>query len=154
MISLFPNGVLHYIIGGLLIGLSVVILFYLKGVPVGASTSIIALISYFSRLKYFQDKKLLSMRNQRIVLAVGFIIGAFIFALITNEFFVTKVSYARLITGGFLIGLGARMSRGCTSGHGICGVGSRSKESLYAVIIFVLFGILTAQLILRTGWLG
>ena len=48
-----------------------------------------------------------------------------------------------VITSGLLVGIGTRLSAGCTSGHGVCGIGRRSSRSLIATIIFVTCGIAT-----------
>ncbi len=45
--------------------------------------------------------------------------------------------------GGFLVGLGSRMGSGCTSGHGVCGLGRLSVRSLVAVLVFMGTAILT-----------
>jgi uncharacterized membrane protein YedE/YeeE len=42
--------------------------------------------------------------------------------------------------GGFLVGVGTRVSGGCTSGHGVCGLGRLSLRSLVAVIVFMAGG--------------
>lgn len=42
-----------------------------------------------------------------------------------------------MIGGGFLVGFGTRMGNGCTSGHGVCGLGRLSPRSLVAVITFL-----------------
>jgi uncharacterized membrane protein YedE/YeeE len=44
------------------------------------------------------------------------------------------------IAAGFLVGVGTRMSSGCTSGHGICGLGRLSVRSLVAVAVFMATG--------------
>ena len=49
-------------------------------------------------------------------------------------------------TAGLLVGLGTRVSGGCTSGHGVCGLGRFSMRSLVAVAIFMATGIATAVL--------
>ena len=41
---------------------------------------------------------------------------------------------------GLLVGLGTRMGGGCTSGHGVCGLGRLSPRSLIAVIVFMAAG--------------
>lgn len=48
-----------------------------------------------------------------------------------------------MIVGGFLVGFGTRMGNGCTSGHGVCGLGRLSVRSLVAVITFLVTAILT-----------
>ena len=43
---------------------------------------------------------------------------------------------------GRLVGFGTRMGRGCTSGHGVCGLGRLSARSLVAVVVFMATGML------------
>lgn len=42
-----------------------------------------------------------------------------------------------LVPAGFLVGFGTVLGSGCTSGHGVCGLGRRSHRSLVAVIVFM-----------------
>ena len=49
----------------------------------------------------------------------------------------TAVPGWQLGVGGVLIGFGARLSDGCTSGHGICGLASLQLPSLLAVLTFL-----------------
>ena len=44
---------------------------------------------------------------------------------------------------GLLVGIGTRMGGGCTSGHGVCGLGSRSPRSAVATLTFMALGIIT-----------
>ena len=44
---------------------------------------------------------------------------------------------AGLVVAGLLVGFGTRLGNGCTSGHGVCGLGRRSPRSLAAVLTFV-----------------
>lgn len=52
-------------------------------------------------------------------------------------------SPALLIVAGLLVGFGSRLGGGCTSGHGVCGLGRLSLRSLVAVGVFMLTAILT-----------
>ncbi|MDF9392901.1 MULTISPECIES: YeeE/YedE family protein [Methylococcus] len=54
-----------------------------------------------------------------------------------------------LAIGGFLVGLGAQLSNGCTSGHGVCGLGRRSLRSVVATLIFMSTGMATVFLFNR-----
>ena len=45
--------------------------------------------------------------------------------------------------GGVLVGFGSALQRGCTSGHGVCGLGRLSLCSFYAVVVFLITGMLT-----------
>jgi uncharacterized protein len=51
-----------------------------------------------------------------------------------------------IVVAGFLVGFGTRLAGGCTSGHGVCGMGRLSKRSLVAVGTFVVAGALTVLL--------
>ena len=73
------------------------------------------------------------------------IIGPIIFSIfINNEIpFLITDSFPLIIFAGLLVGIGTRVSGGCTSGHGICGVGRFSLRSIVATIFFILTGIAT-----------
>jgi uncharacterized membrane protein YedE/YeeE len=49
--------------------------------------------------------------------------------------------------GGLLVGLGAKWSNGCTSGHGVCGLARRSPRSLVATLVFMSISMLTVFLL-------
>ena len=57
-----------------------------------------------------------------------------------------------LIVAGLLVGWGTRLGSGCTSGHGVCGLGRLAPRSLVAVLVFMTAGIFTASLLRH--WLG
>jgi uncharacterized membrane protein YedE/YeeE len=42
-----------------------------------------------------------------------------------------------LLAAGLLVGFGTRLGNGCTSGHGVCGLGRFSRRSLVAVVVFM-----------------
>ncbi|PZX18936.1 hypothetical protein LX81_00630 [Palleronia aestuarii] len=48
-----------------------------------------------------------------------------------------------MIVAGLLVGFGARLGSGCTSGHGVCGLARLSPRSLVAVLTFMATAILT-----------
>jgi len=54
---------------------------------------------------------------------------------------------AQVVLGGLLVGLGARLGSGCTSGHGICGLSRLSPRSLVATPIFMFSGFLTVYVV-------
>jgi uncharacterized membrane protein YedE/YeeE len=60
-------------------------------------------------------------------------------------------SGAILALAGGLVGVGARLANGCTSGHGVCGVARFSPRSLAAVAVFMAAGIATVAV---RRWLG
>jgi uncharacterized membrane protein YedE/YeeE len=52
-----------------------------------------------------------------------------------------------LVIAGALVGIGTRLSNGCTSGHGVCGLARLSPRSFAAVITFMLLGIVTVSVV-------
>lgn len=48
-----------------------------------------------------------------------------------------------MLLGGGLVGIGTRLGNGCTSGHGVCGLGRLSLRSLVAVVTFMATAIAT-----------
>ena len=60
---------------------------------------------------------------------------------------------AALVVAGVLVGFGTRLGNGCTSGHGVCGLGRRSMRSLAAVATFMATAIATTYLV-RHVWGG
>ena len=52
---------------------------------------------------------------------------------------------------GFLVGLGTRISGGCTSGHGVCGLARLSRRALAATLTFIATGALTVFVV--SHWL-
>ncbi len=59
-----------------------------------------------------------------------------------------------LILSGFVVGFGTRLANGCTSGHGVCGLGRRSWRSLVATLCFMATGIMTVWMLRFTGLIG
>ena len=48
-----------------------------------------------------------------------------------------------MIVAGLLVGYGTRFGGGCTSGHGVCGIGRMSKRSIFGTITFIAVGAIT-----------
>jgi len=145
--SMFPLGMEHYIVGGLLIGLGVSLLFIFTGLVGGMSSVYSTIWSYCSNLPFFQQDKHTKTRQWRLVYAVGLILGGALWlALPGSEVTITNVTWWQLAVGGFIAGFGARFGNGCTSGHGICGMASLNLLSVLAVIVFLTVAIITAQL--------
>lgn len=149
--ELFPNGYLHYLVGGLLIGGGTALLFIGAGLIGGLSGVYSSVWSWFSRAPHFQQERVRGSRDWRLVYATGLILGAFLWLVADGEVWRTGVSAWQLLVGGFIAGFGARLSNGCTSGHGICGVASLQVPSILAVLIFMATAIATAHVMRAFG---
>ena len=148
----FPLGWMHYLAGGLLIGTGVSVLFVTTGLIGGMSSFFSATLSFVSRHRYFHQARFTESRQWRLVYALGLVLGAALWLYVSGEpAAITHVSIWQLVLGGFIAGFGARLSGGCTSGHGICGMASLQFPSILAVIIFLGAGMVTAHLVRLVG---
>ena len=122
--------------GGVIIGLAVVVFFLLNGRLVGISGI---------------ASNALTEKNNRFdnfLFLIGLIVGPILYTLFTNKEINVTISnsYILIIIAGLLVGLGTRISGGCTSGHGISGIGRFSLRSIIATITFMIVGIITVYI--------
>ncbi|WP_262965727.1 YeeE/YedE family protein [Methylobacter psychrophilus] len=124
--------------GGALIGISVTLLLLFNG-RIGGISGIMNGV-------FFAPK---NDRMWRLIFLFGLILGAVIFQLVMPDFNVPRQNYPLFLlgVGGILIGIGTRMSGGCTSGHGICGIANLSIRSLIATLTFMMTGMITVYII-------
>jgi len=124
--------------GGALIGISVTLLLLFNG-RIGGVSGIMNGV-------FFAPK---SDRIWRLIFLTGLVLGGFIFQRLVPDFNVPRQNYPLFLLGlgGFLIGFGTRMSGGCTSGHGICGIANLSIRSLIATLTFMATGMITVFII-------
>lgn len=82
----------------------------------------------------------------RVTFLSGLIFGGFILSKVYPQTLSIDLTYSTpaLILAGLLVGFGSRIGNGCTSGHGICGLGRLEPHSMVAVISFLTTGIITA----------
>ena len=122
--------------GGIIIGFAVAIFFYFNGRLVGISG--------------IASNALTEERNRldNVLFLIGLIIGPTIYTLFNQEQINISISnsYLLLMFAGLLVGIGTRVSGGCTSGHGISGIGRFSVRSIIATITFMIVGIITVYL--------
>lgn len=137
-------------IGGALIGLSALVAYQADGKIIGIS----GIVGPFLKSVMKCD---LASQLWKFVFTLGLILGGLI-----NYFFNAPFAFpgpapftmARYVVAGFAIGVGTRFQRGCTSGHGICGLPRFSKRSWFAVPSFMLFAGLAVYLIRHTMQIG
>ena len=138
-------------LSGILIGLTVPLLYILAGRSFGISTSlqqIGAMCLPKSNLPYFKD-----FNRRKGIWLLYFVAGIAIGGFVATQFLSSSpveflpASYwsvggaVRLLMGGFLIGFGARYAGGCTSGHAITGISNLNWPSLVATIFFFVGGL-------------
>ena len=121
------------IIGGMIIGLAVLIFFLFNGRLVGISGIAANALS---------EKK---NKFDNLLFLLGLVIGPIIYSVFTKQVINITISNSLilLICAGLLVGIGTRIGGGCTSGHGISGIGRFSLRSIVATVTFMVVGILT-----------
>ena len=121
------------LIGGLIIGFAVVLFFITTGRLAGIS----GIVS--STLEKNENK------FSNLLFIIGLVLGPLVFIFFSQNDVVFKMtsSIPLIIVGGLLVGLGTKIGRGCTSGHGICGISRFSMRSILATIIFMIFAMIT-----------
>jgi len=124
-------------LGGVLIGLAAVLLLWSIGRIAGISGIVNGIVSA-SR----------GDRAWRIAFLVGMMAtGAIVLQFVPAPPRMQTGATSLLLVAGFLVGFGTRLGKGCTSGHGVCGLGRLSWRSLAAVLTFMATGICTVYLV-------
>ena len=121
------------LIGGLIIGVAVVLFFITTGRLAGIS----GIVS--STLEKNENK------FSNLLFIIGLVLGPLVFIFFSKNDVVFKMtsSIPIIIVGGLLVGAGTKIGRGCTSGHGICGISRFSMRSILATIIFMILAMIT-----------
>jgi len=115
-------------IGGALIGLSAVMLMLLAGRVAGISGIAAGILGIGS-----------IDRGWRVAFVAGLILAPVAAMLAGYAVPVPQMpaNWVVVVAAGLLVGFGARLGGGCTSGHGICGIARLSKRSITATMIFM-----------------
>lgn len=121
------------IAGGTLIGLGTALLLLLNGRIAGIS-------GILSRLWSANKEE----KAWRAVFIIGLVAGCFFtFTTGTTSPKAPNASTLLIIIGGILVGAGTVLGSGCTSGHGVCGIGQLSRRSIIATCIFMFTAMVT-----------
>lgn len=125
------------LVGGVLIGLSAFALLLVSGRVAGISGIVGGLLPPKG-----------GDTRWRLAFVTGLVGGGLVLALVHPGAFPTALSGhpLRLAVAGLLVGLGTRLGNGCTSGHGVCGIGRLSPRSLQATLTFMATAMLTVWL--------
>jgi uncharacterized protein len=124
----------HALIGGILIGFASLLATALSGKIPGIS-------GVFGRLLVpaTPDKK------WRFLFLLGLVGGAALSFLLWDSAVIFRPMrpLAVMAAAGLIVGFGTRLGGGCTSGHGVCGVGTGARDSIAATLIFVVVAMVT-----------
>ena len=128
------------LIGGILIGLSAAAMFWFDGKIAGISGIVAGVLR--------------PVRNDwlwRVFFVSGLLAGGLIMRMVEPDAYAYTIqrSSGAIIAAGLLVGFGTRLSNGCTSGHGVCGVSRLSARSMVATGSFLVTGAVTVFVINR-----
>jgi uncharacterized protein len=128
--------------GGALIGISAALLLVLTGKTAGVSGIV--------------DGVLRGEKDEwrwKAAFVVGLIAGGVILRLAMPGTLAAAAPRALwlVVLGGILVGFGARIGGGCTSGHGVCGIGRLSRRGIVGTLVFMAAGAVTVFVLGRLG---
>jgi len=134
------SSLLPPLLGGALIGLSASLLLLGNGRVAGISGVVGPLLT-----------RLRGDLLWRVLFVAGLVTGGLLVSWVHPTSFgapapVPAARLALLAAAGLLVGFGARVGNGCTSGHGICGISRGSVRSIAATLTFMATGALTVYL--------
>lgn len=121
------------LVGGLLIGTAAVLMMLALGRIAGISGIVWGAVSGQPEVSW------------RWLFLVGLPLGAWLFHVTSGAPFPLPSAQPSWVAGvgGLLVGIGVKLGSGCTSGHGVCGIGRLSIRSIVATAVFMATGIAT-----------
>lgn len=131
----------HGLVGGVLIALGLAVILIGSGRIAGLSGIAAGLISPFTG----------GDRAWRASFLVGALAVGAIFEIVSPSTYDAAAPHRMWVVAisGVLVGIGTRLSNGCTSGHGLCGIARLSKRSILATMTFFAVGVVTATVVGR-----
>lgn len=128
-------------LGGALIGIAASILLAANGRIAGISGMVAGLLPPQPNEWSF-----------RALFLAGLMIAGAVASLLAPQVIgISPRSLVWLAFAGVLVGTGTRLSGGCTSGHGVCGISRGSTRSIVATCVFVATGVATVTLLRVLG---
>ncbi len=132
--------------GGCLIGASAVLLLLVTGRIAGVSGIVRRLLPPYQ----------VSAPLEAVAFVAGLFAAPFVWTSLTGEPVHQSVtdSISLAAVAGLLVGAGTFMSRGCTSGHGVCGLARLSRRSIAATATFMATAAVTVYVVRHVlgGW--
>src|SRR6476619_114564 len=119
--------------GGVLIGLSAVVLMLLNGRIAGVSGITAGLLTLSGPIRDL---------SWRLAFVGGLVVGPLLVGLArgSRPEITFVASMPTTISAGLLVGFGTVIGNGCTSGHGVCGIARLSNRSIVATLVFMVAG--------------
>lgn len=124
---------LSALLGGVLIGVAATWLLWANGRIAGVSGIVDGIVRRSSWTEW----------GWRAAFVLGLVAAGGVAMHVVGQRALSPASWPVLVVAGLLVGYGTTLGGGCTSGHGVCGVGRLSKRSIVAVLVFMATAIAT-----------
>jgi len=117
------------LLGGVLIGLSAVLLMLVLGRVMGATGILTGFVNPASGADW----------SWRAAVLAGMVTAPLAYFAVMGGMPTIQVpiSTPLMLPGGFIVGIGVTLGSGCTSGHGVCGMAQLSGRSITATLTFM-----------------
>ncbi|MCS0232525.1 YeeE/YedE family protein [Vibrio alginolyticus] len=124
------------LLGGIIVGVSAITLMLFTGKTAGISGILNGAVESADRV-------------WRTVFLIAMVLGGLFAVYVLGGHVPDQYSGSLIlvIVAGLLVGVGTRIGNGCTSGHGICGIGRFSIRSVVATCTFMATAMLTVLLV-------
>lgn len=123
--------------GGVLIGIAAAMFILLNGRIAGISGILGGLL-----------RPLRGDVHWRVAFLAGMLLAPFVYGLVAAiPSSIIDADMRQLVIAGLLVGIGTSYGRGCTSGHGVCGLARLSPRSLVATLLFMATGFATVYVV-------
>jgi uncharacterized membrane protein YedE/YeeE len=130
-------------LGGILIGVAATLLWAVDGRTAGVSNIAGGIVPIRPGDALW---RVLFLAGLALGALIGFQVGPPLLPEIPATLPAITLGPVGLVIAGLLVGVGTRIGRGCTSGHGICGLSRLSGRSFAAVGIFMATAVVTVFL--------
>ncbi len=137
--------VLYELLGGLLIGAAASLLWLGVG-RISGMTGVLSSLFMLTTREQWQR------RGWALAFLAGLVLAYPVFWLLGGKIDIEMTSSPLLwASAGLIVGFGTYLGNGCTSGHGVCGMGRFSVRSMIATVTFIASGILTVMIMNALG---
>ncbi len=137
--------VLYELLGGLLIGAAASLLWLGVG-RISGMTGVLSSLFMLTTREQWQR------RGWALAFLAGLVVAYPVFWLLGGKIDIEMTSSPLLwASAGLIVGFGTYLGNGCTSGHGVCGMGRFSVRSMIATVTFIASGILTVMIMNALG---
>lgn len=121
------------LLGGVLIGVAATLLWAVNGRTAGVSGILGGVL-----------RPVRGEVGWQLAFVLGLLlVGAGARAVAPSAIGTAPLSWAGLVVAGLCVGVGTRLARGCTSGHGVCGISRGAPRSIVATLTFMATAVVT-----------